>query len=167
MSVRFTLSAAISVVLLSACGGSEEAVVYHGDEMLSSGMTIAQTIDSRQRNLRDLGGAFKTINDQVRTGSPIMSEIQLAAAEVQDHSRNIGFWFPEGTGKSSGVETETLDAVWTDADGFAEIVARFEAASGELVAAAESENVETIVAAFRATGRTCSDCHDGYREEED
>src|SRR5262245_45387967 len=97
---------------LAACGG-ETTAAYHGDDPLPNGMTVKQQIEARQHNLKDLGGAFKTVNDQLKTDAPQLTEIKLAAEEIRSHSQEIGNWFPAGTGPESGVKTEARAAIWT------------------------------------------------------
>lgn len=155
--------------VLAACGGADPAedVVYRGDEMLENGMTVKEMIESRQHNLKDLGGAYKTINDQLRTNAPNTQEIGFAAAEVLQHAENIGFWFPEGTGLDAGVETETLATVWEDPEGFAAAVEQFKTAAVALNTAAQSGDLEAIGTASRPAGAACKNCHDNYRLDED
>lgn len=169
VKLRVLVLGGLACVTAAACGGggATEDVVYRGDEPLENGMTVKEMIESRQHNLKDLGGAFKTINDQLRVDQPNTQEIGFAAAEVLQHSENIGFWFPEGTGPDSGVETEALPSVWSDPEGFAAAVEQFKSAAVELNAAAQAGDLEAVAAAARPTGASCKNCHDNYRIEQD
>src|SRR5262245_56457549 len=97
------LAATGLILTLAACGG-EAPAAYHGDDPLPNGMTVKQQIEARQHNLKDLGGAFKTVNDQLKTDAPQLTEIKLAAEEIRSHSQDIANWFPAGTGPESGVK---------------------------------------------------------------
>ncbi|MAK60201.1 MAG: cytochrome C [Ponticaulis sp.] len=160
------LSAAL---VLGGCGGGSDdaAVVYTGDEMLENGMTVKEMIEPRQHNLKDLGGAFKTVSDQIRSDEPNISEIQFATAEVKTHAENMKFWFPAETSPSSGVPTDALPAIWEQKMDFDAMVEQFYTASVTLDAAAQAGDVEGVTAAFRPVGGTCSTCHDSYRKDDD
>lgn len=155
---------------LAACGDSSPttpATVYKGDEKLPNGMTIKESIEARQHNLKDLGGAFKAINDQLKLGQPNMQEIGFSAQEVRNHSQDIGSWFQPGTGPSSGVKTEALEKIWEDPAGYAKVVDGFKTAATALNDAALAGDRAALDAAARQTGGTCKACHDGYRIEQD
>lgn len=160
-----TLGLASICMILASCGGGEEAEpgVYLGDEELANGMTISEMIEARQDGFEDIGGAFKTINDELKKGEPDVTAIQSAAATVESLSQDVGDWFPEETGASSGVETEALDSIWEDPEGFEAAIAKFQTAASGLNTAAETGEVEAIQAAFKDAGATCKNCHDNYR----
>src|SRR5262245_30808638 len=102
--MRLALAASLSIVLAAAgCsdGGGAPTAEYHGDEKLPKGMTIKEAIEARQHNLKDLGGAFKMVNDQMAAQTPNMQEVSFAAQEVKNHATDIDSWFHEGTGPSS------------------------------------------------------------------
>ncbi|WP_084399081.1 c-type cytochrome [Henriciella aquimarina] len=163
-----TLGLASLCVILASCGGADtESAEYRGDEELPNGMTISEMIETRQDGLEDVGGSFKTISDELKKGDPNVADIQTAAANVEAHSQEIGDWFPEGTGADSGVETEALDSIWEDPEGFEAAITKFETAAGELNTAAQSGDVEAIQAAFETAGGTCKNCHDSYRADDD
>lgn len=162
---RIALGLVTSIVLLAGCDGGEssEPTVYRGDEMLDTGMTIKQTVETRQHNFKDLGGAYKTINDQLATGDPVLQEIKYAADEVARHANDMTYWFPEGTGPDSGVETDALAKIWEAPDAFAAELASFKPVADAMKAAADAENVEEMGPASRALGGGCKSCHDAYR----
>ena len=68
--------------------------------------------------------------------------------------------FQEG---SAVGESETLPAIWDDADGFAAAIAAMTEATAAFVEAAEGGDGEAIGAAFRNVGMSCRGCHDNYR----
>lgn len=168
--MRLALAASVLLLTIAAgCseGGSAPAAEYKGDEKLPNGMTMKEAIEARQHNLKDLGGAFKAINDQLATPSPNMQEITFAAQEVKNHSMDIDTWFQEGTGPSSGVETEALAKIWEDPSGFTSAAAAFEAAAAKLSDAVTAGDQAAIGAAAKETGATCKACHDAYRLKKD
>lgn len=152
-------------VTLAACGG-EAATAYHGDDPLPNGMTVKQQIEARQHNLKDLGGAYKVVNDQLKTDAPQLTEIKLAAEEIRSHSRDIGNWFPKGTGPESGVKTEALAAIWADEAGFKAKAQAFDDEAAKLNDVVAVENVEAIKAQALAVGGACKACHETFRQED-
>lgn len=157
-------------LLLSACGGGDgssandsEAAAEAAGATLPNGMTVSEQIEARQGQLKKLGSAFKTISDQTKAGEPDMAAIQAAAASAVAETASMKDWFPEGTGPDSGVETDALPAIWESPEDFDAKVDDFTAAVTELKTAAEGGDLETIIAAFRATGGSCKACHDKYR----
>jgi cytochrome c556 len=128
-------------------------------------LTPKETIETRQKSLKDLGASFKTVNDQSKAGSPDMAAIKAAAAKVEAHSKELGTWFPSGTGKDTGVKTEALNTIWEKPDQFKAAVARFQAEAPKLNAAAQSGDVAQVKAAFGGVGGACKNCHDNFREK--
>ncbi len=168
MTHKLTITTILAAALaLSACGQSgESASTYKGDELLANGLTIKQMIESRQHNLKDLGGAFKTINDQLRQEQPLGQEIKFAAAEVQRHSQDIASWFPEGTGPDSGVETDALPEIWTQPQEYADTIEKFKTAAATLNTAAQAGDIDGVKASVRPVGGACKSCHDNFRVDD-
>lgn len=83
------------------------------------------------------------------------------AEALADAAAELNLIFPEG----SGTGTRALPAVWTDAAGFADAVARAETSTKQLAAAAAGGNRGEIAQAFKAVGESCKGCHEKYREE--
>ena len=177
-----TALAALSVFGLAACGGGSPATAPESEAAApaveaaapeetaeaaptDAGPSIAEVIALRQGRLEDLGGAFRTINQQLR-GDADMAVIQAAIASIPGLTEGIETWFPAGSGPESGIETEALATIWERPDDFAQKVADFKDASAALVLAGESGDLETIQAAVRATGATCGGCHDVYRKDD-
>jgi cytochrome c556 len=167
------LAAIAGVSLLAACGGSDssapaaDAGAPAAEEVvLDNGMTPKEQIELRQGQLKKLGKAFKTISDELKAGEPDMDAIQAAAASVPVESEGMADWFPAGTGPESGVKTDALPAIWEQPDLFAEKVANFRAAAGELATTAEGGDAAAIGAAFAATGGTCKSCHETFRADD-
>jgi cytochrome c556 len=128
-------------------------------------LTPKETIEARQKNLKDMGASFKTVNDQSRAGTPDMAAIKAAAAKVDAHAKEIGEWFPAGTGKDTGVKTEALNSIWEKPDQFKAAVARLQTEAPKLNAAAQTGDVAQVKAAFGAVGGACKNCHDNFREK--
>lgn len=163
------LCAGLSFFALAACGGetATTSASDSGDTALPGGGAAKEAIEARQAALKNTGKAFKTISDTLKSGEPDIGAIQSSAATVSETAANIGSWFPEGTSAASGVKTAALDFIWEKPEEFDSAVARLQAASADLTAAAESGDAAAISAAFQATGGACKNCHDSFRADDD
>ncbi len=161
----------IAALSLTACGEKEAAAptvdAEAAEVLLANGQTAAVTIDARQKSLKGMGGAFKTIGDQLKSGAPDAGAIQAAALKLETLSQDIGNWFPEGSDAASGVDTDALDAIWSDPEGFATAIANFQAAAVSINAAAQAGDMAAVGAATRPLGMSCKGCHDTYRADDD
>lgn len=157
-----------SLALLSACGQNTEtdADSQLANVELPSGMTVKEQIEARQGHLKEIGKAFKTISDQLKTDSPDLAQIQAAAALVPKEAQGMADWFPEGTGPESGVETEALPVIWENKSDFDDKVGAMQDAAARLNTVAQGGDVAAIATAFQTTGGKCKDCHDKYREDD-
>ncbi len=171
-SIKHILAAIVAMVLLSACGQESETAETSDGATDTSAAQEANTetnseaaaqIEARQAQYKKLGAAFKTINDQLKAGTPDVAAIQAAAASIPVETAGMMDWFPEGTGPEAGVETEALPAIWENRADFDQKIADFQAAAANLNTIAEGGDLAAIGAAFGATGGTCKACHDNYR----
>lgn len=165
---RHILAAFVAMIFLSACGqeGETSSSAPSPDAAsatLENGMTVKAVIEARQAQLKKLGSAFKTINDQLKSGSPDMAAIQAAAASVPVEAEGMANWFPEGSGPESGIETDALPKIWETRADFDQKISDFQAAAAQLATVAQGGDPAAIGAAFGATGGTCKACHDDYR----
>ena len=144
---------------LAACGESAAPAA----DTASVDPAIKETIETRQKNLKDMGAAFKTISDETKKDAPDMAAIVPAADIVQAHATEIGNWFPAGSGPEAGVKTEALAKIWEDRATFDAAVAKLQEEAGKLQAAAASGDAAAVTAQFPATGGACKNCHDTFR----
>jgi len=160
-----------SVLLLTvACrSGSEAEVVASADpdRLLTNGMTARQMVDARALHMKDLGGSFKSVRDQLKSSNPNTSLVRIAAQEVKFASDDLPTWFPEGTGPDTGLEMRAFAKVWSDPEGFAAASAEFQESAAALHASVQREDLEGTSDLVRAVGASCKGCHDRYRAEED
>src|SRR5690242_3110877 len=79
---------------------------------------IAQ-IKPRQDKLRDMGGALKAINDEIKKGRLDWDNTILPNAQtIKDRSVYLLNWFPKGSGPETGKKTYALPAIWQKNDDF-------------------------------------------------
>lgn len=156
-----------AAAFLSACGGETPAAANHGDDPLPNGMTVKQQIEARQKNLKDLGGAMKTVGDQMKSGAPSLDEIRPAVQVIKTHAADIGNWFPVGTGPESGIETEALPKIWEDQPGFQAAAQKLAEEANKLSDVATGDDLAAIGAQVGATGGACKNCHDNFRQKKE
>jgi len=79
---------------------------------------VAQ-IKPRQDKLRDMGGALKAINDEIKKGRIDWDNTVIPNAQtIKDRSAYLLNWFPKGSGPESGKKTYALPAIWQKNDDF-------------------------------------------------
>jgi len=137
----------------------------------TTGTALAQTaaqkaVEARQENYKQLGGAFKKINDELKGGSPDMAAIAAAATKMSDLAVKVPGWFPKGSGVESGAKTRALPEIWTDAAGFAAAERKLQTETAKLAQVASAGDLSALRAQVKATGGTCKACHDKYRAPE-
>lgn len=128
---------------------------------------IVSMIKARQANFKEIGGDFKSVNDEIKSGSPNLGSVRSAARDLATRAAGQGKYFGKGSGPESGEKTRALPAIWTDAAGFAQVNANFVKAASALNAAAQAGDVAQLTAARNALGGTCKSCHEKFRQQED
>jgi cytochrome c556 len=121
-------------------------------------------IKPRQDKLRDMGGALKAINDEIKKGkldwdNTILPNVQT----IKDRSGYLLNWFPKGSGPESGVKTYALPAIWQKNDDFVKLGKAMQAETLKLDQVAATRNGDALKAQVLATGKACKACHDNYR----
>jgi cytochrome c556 len=154
-SSRMTLKIGIGAALL-ACSG------------LAIAATASQrkAVEQRQANYKKMGGAFKTIKDELDKSAPSRPVIVAAAQSLLTTSRLQPRLFPAGTGPNSGLKTDALAAIWTKRADFDAAMKAQIAAATKLLAVAKAGDTAAMTAQFRATGKTCGDCHKPFRADD-
>ncbi len=122
----------------------------------------ADAVRTRIANYRELGAAFKAVNDGLR-GEVQTVLIQQSARQIRNASRAQYSLFPAGSGPQPGVKTAARPDIWakpaqfkTAQDNFARQAEVFQRAAG-------SGNAALIRAEARKLGGTCKACHDVFR----
>jgi cytochrome c556 len=165
MTKRIHLLAAITfAATLAACGGeSTTTAADHSNDTLPNGMTVKQQIEARQKALKDMGAAMKTISDQMKSGAPALDQVRPAVQTIKTHSTELPTWFPAGTGPESGVKTEALAKIWEDQPTFQAAAQRLADEAAKLSDVATGEDLAAIGAQVGATGAACKNCHENFR----
>lgn len=132
----------------------------------TAAQTAAQTIAARQAGYKQMGGAFKVINDQLKAGSPDTAAIAAAAKKISDVSTAQFSWFPKGSGPEAGVKTRAKADIWSDPAGFAAAQKALQTQAAKMQQLALAKDVEGMKAQARALGGACAGCHKAFRAEE-
>jgi cytochrome c556 len=127
----------------------------------------ADTIKARQQALKDTGAAFKTIRDQMKSGSPDAAAIKTAAQTIKKTSVAMVDWFPKGTGTEAGVKTAAKPEIWSDAAGFETARKNFVEQADKFAALADAGDMAAVGGGIRPLGMACGGCHDKFRVKED
>jgi cytochrome c556 len=115
----------------------------------------------RQGALYVLEHHFKAIGTMVRGRSPYDARTALEHAELVATMAKLPM-------KGFGPGTERLSdkarpEIWTEQARFREHNDKLVSESGKLLAAAKTNNIDQLKAAYASTAQTCKGCHDAYR----
>jgi cytochrome c556 len=154
------MSTAIRKTILAAAAVALTTVAF------AQAGSPADAIKARQQHFKDMGAAFKTIRDQLR-GTADVAAVKAAAAEIKKNALDEHNWFPKGTGPEAGVKTAAKPVIWTDGEGFAAAVKKFEEEADKFAQLADAGDMSALGAGVKALGQSCGGCHDKYRQKED
>lgn len=121
---------------------------------------------ARHENYKQVGGAFKAINDELKKDAPSSAVLVPAATKLKDLAAKAPSWFPKGSGAESGFKTAAKPEIWSDAPGFAAALAKFSTETTKLQQFAAANDIDGMKGQVRATGGACKGCHDNYRVPE-
>ena len=113
--VRFV--GAICTCSLLACG---DAATSQRGPLSPEEQLLADAIESRQYNMKDMGVAFKGLTDDLRSENPDKNMMFYNAKSIQAAARSHAHWFPEGSGPELGIETRAKSDIWQHRDDFNE-----------------------------------------------
>lgn len=123
----------------------------------------ADAIRSRIANYRELGSAFKAVNDGLRGGEVQTVLIAQSARQIRNASRGQYEWFPAGSGPQGGAKTRAKSEIWTQPAKFKVAQDAFAKAADDFQRAVTSKNVAAIRIGAQKLGTTCKGCHDSFR----
>jgi cytochrome c556 len=118
----------------------------------------------RHEHFEALGDAFKAVRDNTR-GSPDFAALEKALVVIEKAARDLGTWFPQGTGPEAG-KTRALPEVWTKPADFSAAQKLFAEKLAPLSAAVKAQDGDAVGKAFKELGGACKNCHDNFRAPE-
>jgi cytochrome c556 len=153
---RLSLRMVIACALTTAAIGASAALA---DD-------IDQYIDNRISNYREMGAAFKAVNDQLKTPAPNISTIRQSSKIISNVGAHQYSWFKPGSGPESGAKTKALPAIWDTPEKFKAAQDAFRAQADLFAAAAASGDPKRITASAKTLGAACSACHRSFRRDD-
>ena len=145
----FALAAAVAAVATFAF-----AQDVAPDPSLAS-LSPEEMVAKRQAVMKEDGGILKG------AGALSGAEAVTAAEHLIQNFTNLSVLFPEGTLVG---DTEALPVIWEKNADFQAIFATAIANATAMKAAAEAGDADAYMAAIKATGGVCGQCHQTYRK---
>lgn len=121
-------------------------------------------VNARKANYKEIGGIFKSINDEIKSGSPDLNTVRPLARNLAQRASRSSQHFVAGSGPSSGLPTRAKALIWKEKASFDRIQQQMISSANALNVAAAAGDVSRMTAARDALGATCKSCHDRYRE---
>ena len=153
MRMRFP----VIVGVLAAVGVAATVGVVAASEESAGIIKYRQAVMSAQ------GGHMSALARVVQGEVDFAADVPAHARALNDLSTMVIPSFPEGS--LEGAETDALPVIWEDWDDFTAAAEAMEAATADLLAAAEGGDMTAITEAFGEVGRSCRSCHDTFRAE--
>ena len=148
---------------LALAAGLAAGAALAQDPAAAAATPGGKAVLARQAHYKELNGAFRAINEQLRADAPDKAAIAANAGKMKALAADLPGWFPKGSGPEAGVKTAAKAEIWTDAEGFAAAVTKLQAETGKLADAAGAGDMEALKVQARAAGGACKACHDKYR----
>ena len=126
---------------------------------------ITSVVKARQASYKEIGGAFKRINDELKSGAPDMNSVKPLARDIAGRAALLPKYFPKGSGPESGLKTRAKPDIGKDNAAFVKLQGDMITAAPSSARAAASGNVAGLGAARNTLGSTCKSCHDRFRAE--
>ena len=153
-----TMLAALTLIAGLAAGGALAA-----DPAPVPTTPGGKAVVARQAHYKELNGAFRSVNEQLRSDAPDKAVLAASAGKMKALAADLPSWFPKGSGPEAGVKTAAKAEIWTDAEGFAAAATKLQVETAKLADLAAAGDLDPIKAQARATAGACKACHDKYR----
>ena len=130
--------------------------------------TVAAGVDpykARIDSYRELGAAFKNVNDELRKPAPQAYLIQLSGRQIRSTAQAQYGFFPTGSGPRAGVKTAAKPEIWTQPAQFKAAQDAFNLQAQAVARVAQSGDISAIKVQTKALGQTCAGCHKTFRLE--
>jgi cytochrome c556 len=123
----------------------------------------AGIIEAREANFKQMGKAFKGMNDEVKLATPSVESLKANSVIIEKAAARVISGFPKGSGPESGQKTHALPAVWEKFAEFKTDANNLRIAAKTLRVAAASGNLDATKAAMPAVGAACKACHQTFK----
>lgn len=149
---RTTVALVVGVGLMVGAGGA-------------LAKTVAEIVAERQAGYKQMGAAFKAVNDELKKDAPSLPLVATSAKTINGISKKIPGWFPKGSGPSSGIKMRAKAEIWTDWKTFAAADKTLQAESAKLEKLAKAGDLAGVKGQVRALGGACGGCHKPFRAD--
>ena len=122
-----------------------------------------EAVRYRQGALAVMGEHFGRLGAMVHQRIPYDPRVAQENAEVVAGLARLP-WAGFGPG-TDRISPKARPEIWTDPAGFREHNEKLVVETGKLLAAARSNSLDSLKAAFAATANTCKACHDSFRNK--
>lgn len=130
----------------------------------AQGVPADRAIKYRQGILNAMGWNMGPMAAMVKGERPFnKDEFVLRATNLEDLAKMP--WEGFTPGSDQGAPTKAKPEIWKDAAKFKQAQDALIAASAKLVAAAKTGTVDAVKGPFGDVGKTCSACHDDFRNK--
>ncbi len=123
-------------------------------------------VATRVQGYRDLGSAFKNVQDELRSPSPQPYILQLSARQIRDAAKQQYGWFPTGSGPRPGVKTAAKPVIWEQPAQFKSAQDALAAQANGFYQAVAGGDMAKVRVAAKSLGQSCGNCHRTFRTEE-
>ena len=144
------------------CAGAAAIAV---SALANTGFAANPVEPARVHGFRELGAAFKTVNDELKSGAPQLMMLQLSARQIRDASRAQAGWFPADSAPRPGLKTAAKPEIWSQPVQFKKAQDDFSNQANAFYKVAAAGDVAAMRAQAKALGGTCAACHRGFRVE--
>jgi cytochrome c556 len=122
-----------------------------------------RAVQYRQAAFTLMNNHMGRISQAVQGKVPYDKEAVLRSAEIIEIVGKLPY---EGfTPGSDLMESKAKPSIWKEEAKFKQLAADMQAETVKLTAAARTGNLDNVRNAFRATAKSCDNCHDVYREK--
>lgn len=122
--------------------------------------------DQRHENFESIGGAFKSIGDELKKDAPDVAVIRTGAETINGLAPKVATWFPKGSGPEDGIKTDALQTVWTKPEQFQQAASRLVDQAAKFHALAQAGDLAAIGKGAGDLGGSCKNCHDTFRAKD-
>jgi cytochrome c556 len=116
------------------------------------------------------GGLFVMAQHFGRIGAMVNGKAPYDAKAAADNAAIVAEmaklpWAGFAPGTDKGLPTRAKPEVWSESAKFKENQEKLVTETAKLLAAAKTNNLDTLKVAFGSTANTCKGCHDTYRKD--
>lgn len=153
--MRANLAAVVGVCVLSTAG-----------QAAAQSPSNADLVSARQARFREIGAAFKAINDELKKDAPVKYVLSSSAARIASALAEVRPMFPAGTGQGSGLKTKAKGDIWNNRAEFDRLNAATASEALKLATLVRTADPGALRAQVKVVGSNCQSCHQKFRAGE-